>query len=804
MWNTWSFQGNTRFIHNTLYFEFIIGILNRSKNKIWTNFNYGTGVPEGFQADSKNFGKVNADISKSNPKNLGAIERYGPHEINMKYMNLIIRGKSNKYLIEASASEKQIYIKISGLEITENKERIICVSKGIWGKKIGINSIGFDSFSAKLIQNNVQCVFSKKPLKIFTFDDKKNYIKGLKSKKSLENFGKEYLFSEFDNKLPLYFAIEVGKPKISKLKEILFRIPKIIQNQKKLYETQCFKLIQKGKETGNAIIRAITWNIIWNENKKIRSIPVTKSWVDLFYNLIFNLVNDLKFLKIAISLFIPSVRHKNDSLVFTWDKSFNALIMSLEDIEFAKEIILNLIKINFDQSTGRMNHVNILGQNLDCSNPPVTPFCAWKVYLKCKDKDFLEKVYKPFKKWLYWFLRERDRNKDELFEWGCYDPIQIGPIKLKLELISALDRAAFESGWDNGVQWFNNVRFSKKYHCMEMNCIDLCSLIANSSWILSLMAQELGKDVESKIFISYYKKLRKIINTRLFDEKEQIYKNRDWNGKFQPYLTAINFYPLIAKIPSSERAQRIIKQHLYNNNEFWGPYIIPTVAKNNPYYEKDGDYWKGNIWPPVNYIIHLGLTNYDNKSSYRIAEKSMKLFVNEWMKEGHIHELLNSSTGLGKSDINKNFRSCPFYTWGALMGLVFVEEFFDVELDGNGIRFGNFNNKDEIIVENIPYLGAKYKIKSNSNETIVWRNEKIFFEATPGVIIRHFNKKNDSLKFECYSRNGSKINLKDIEPKKVQKLMIDENEQVVEGISETGISLSLNNEKNIVKIEFRQ
>ena len=88
--------------------------------------------------------------------------------------------------------------------------------------------------------------------------------------------------------------------------------------------------------------------------------------------------------KRIFSLLVPSTRYETSSLVFTWDASFNALLMSLEDIEFAQEMILNLIKINFDKSSGRMNHVNIVGQNLDCSNPPVTAYCSWKIYLKSK------------------------------------------------------------------------------------------------------------------------------------------------------------------------------------------------------------------------------------------------------------------------------------------------------------------------------------------------------------------------------------------------------------------------------------
>ncbi|MHA1767147.1 MAG: hypothetical protein ACTSVK_12920, partial [Promethearchaeota archaeon] len=117
MWNTWSFEGNTRFVHNTAYFEFIIGIINRKKNKVWIKFIHGTGVPDKFIPDHKNMGAANVDIAKGNPKYLGKIEKYGPHDKNMHYMNLIIKGDQNKYLIEASGIENKLNIKVSVVEL---------------------------------------------------------------------------------------------------------------------------------------------------------------------------------------------------------------------------------------------------------------------------------------------------------------------------------------------------------------------------------------------------------------------------------------------------------------------------------------------------------------------------------------------------------------------------------------------------------------------------------------------------------------------------------------------------------------
>jgi glycogen debranching enzyme len=110
----------------------------------------------------------------------------------------------------------------------------------------------------------------------------------------------------------------------------------------------------------------------------------------------------------------------------------------------------------------------------------------------------------------------------------------------------------------------------------------------------------------------------------------------------------------------------MIERHLLNPDEFWGEWVIPSIARNDPAFH-DQDYWRGRIWGPMNYLVYLGLRNYsDAVTRSTFAEKSYALFLKEWKENGHVHENYNAIAGTG-DDVSSSDR---FYHWGALLGYV--------------------------------------------------------------------------------------------------------------------------------------
>jgi len=110
----------------------------------------------------------------------------------------------------------------------------------------------------------------------------------------------------------------------------------------------------------------------------------------------------------------------------------------------------------------------------------------------------------------------------------------------------------------------------------------------------------------------------------------------------------------------------MVEKHLLDPQEFWGEFVIPSIERGDPAF-KDQNYWRGRIWGPMNYLVYLGLKNYgDAQVRKDFADKSYKLFFQEWNEKGHVHENYNAVTGEG-DDVQSSDR---FYHWGALLAYI--------------------------------------------------------------------------------------------------------------------------------------
>ena len=107
-----------------------------------------------------------------------------------------------------------------------------------------------------------------------------------------------------------------------------------------------------------------------------------------------------------------------------------------------------------------------------------------------------------------------------------------------------------------------------------------------------------------------------------------------------------------------------------NPQEFWGEWVIPATPRTEEAFQQQ-DYWRGRIWGPMNFLVYLGLRNYELSSSRsQLVEKSRALFLKEWQANRHVHENYNAILGIGDDSTNSD----RFYHWGALLMLMDVIE----------------------------------------------------------------------------------------------------------------------------------
>jgi putative isomerase len=75
----------------------------------------------------------------------------------------------------------------------------------------------------------------------------------------------------------------------------------------------------------------------------------------------------------------------------------------------------------------------------------------------------------------------------------------------------------------------------------------------------------------------------------------------------------------------------------------------------------------------MNFLVYLGLRNYDQRAATELANRSYDLFEKAWSDHHYIFENINSDKGILKAEDQLNCD--PYYHWGALMGLMkFIDE----------------------------------------------------------------------------------------------------------------------------------
>jgi putative isomerase len=371
-----------------------------------------------------------------------------------------------------------------------------------------------------------------------------------------------------------------------------------------------------------------------------RYIPVNRAWVTMFGR-----------------MFGQSPGFSGP-LVFIWDAAFNSIIAAEVDVDLA----LSNLRLLFEQVDPngwfRQLRVGELGNNL--TGLPVASLAVRALYERTGAVELIAEFFAPLVRANRWLRRHRDQNGDGLLEWG-YEGAGLG--------IEVPGRYApgYESGLDDSPMW-EDEPVDEERRCLESSAVCLNALHAHDCLVLMGMARLLGREDEETELGAAYERARRLVNQHLWDDARGLYANRRWNGAFAAEISPTSLFPLLAEIPDRERAARLV-EHLTCARTFGGEWRIPSIARSSPRFAASGDYWRGRIWPPLNYLVLLGLRKHDEQAAARLAEDSRRLFFQEWLAHGHIHENYCADTGWGEAPAGTYYRSCPFYTWGGLLML---------------------------------------------------------------------------------------------------------------------------------------
>jgi hypothetical protein len=443
----------------------------------------------------------------------------------------------------------------------------------------------------------------------------------------------------------------------------------------------------------------------------------------------------------ALGLEFPSISRRwargfGGWVIGEWDCFFGSLLTDEEDPAQTSAAVRAILMSQSPEGVVP-NAASGAGVSIDRSQPPIGSYAVWKVYQKDQDLDLLQWAYPRLKKWHEWWFRDRgdgqpyrDGNRDGLLEWGS-DRGSLPSLGR-----GRLQDAKYESGMDDSPM-YDGVRYDPNTYTMDLDDVGLNALYALDSECMSKIAGILGKPDDERMFATDYARMKVAIQ-RLWNDKDGVFENRYWDGRFSNRLSPTNFYPLIAGVATPEQAEQMIKGHLLNEDEFWGQYVIPTISRNDPAF-KDQYYWRGDIWAPTNYLVYEGLNRYGaDKVAIEFAEKSYDLFQSDWERNQHSDENYSPWGGSAGGD--------PHYTWGTLMCLIPLEQFID-KTPWDGLRFGGLNPPREAALSNYKWDGHRYGVTIGPNRTAIERDGKLQIEADAGAVFRNFEAEAGSLSF---------------------------------------------------------
>jgi len=198
-------------------------------------------------------------------------------------------------------------------------------------------------------------------------------------------------------------------------------------------------------------------------------------------------------------------------------------------------------------------------------------------------------------------------------------------------------------------------------NAMEVEGVDLACYLTRELEAFAILAGKVGEPEASANANQHAAELKGLINQVFWHEGDGFYYDRNERSDEPVRVKSVaGLIPLWLGIVPTDRAERLVTQHLLNAEEFWLPYPVATWAKAEPdYYQgsRRGECnWRGPAWVPTNYMIFHGL----EKSGYRDRARELAYRTFEMvMGEPDTREYYNAETGSG---LGQN----PFLGWSLL------------------------------------------------------------------------------------------------------------------------------------------
>jgi glycogen debranching enzyme len=301
--------------------------------------------------------------------------------------------------------------------------------------------------------------------------------------------------------------------------------------------------------------------------------------------------------------------------LWLWDSALHALAYRHVDPELARDQIRAMIahQLSDGMMPDAVYDEGVVAEidhpiRAEVTKPPILAWAILKLHETDPDLDFLREVYVPLVRWNAWWFSMNDDDVDGLAQYNH----------------------PFSSGLDDSPLWD---------YGMPVEPPDLNTYLCVQMGSLAMIAEELGMDSEGAMWRRRAAAIVERMIEDFWDKEAGVFRALH-NEEPIPVITPFNLYPLWTGQLPAEIRDRLI-DHLTNPEEFWGEYVIPAVARNDPDYDPT-TMWRGPVWANINYFFVEALHQVGRQDLARtVRDKTLDLV----MSHASIFEYYNAETG---------------------------------------------------------------------------------------------------------------------------------------------------------------
>jgi len=205
------------------------------------------------------------------------------------------------------------------------------------------------------------------------------------------------------------------------------------------------------------------------------------------------------------------------------------------------------------------------------------------------DPAFLDTAYDSLIQYVDFFDQERDSESSGLYD--ILNHYETG--QEYMHRYVAVESSADLKHWGN---------------VFRLKGVDVSVYMYQIKQALAEMAFRKGLERDASRWTNSAQKTGKAILESMWDPEIQLFSDLDpATGKRTGVKAAVCFYPYLTDLIDETHLDGL-KAHLFNPEEFWMPYPIPSSSADDAYYNADGLWkgerkncpWNGRVWPMTN------------------------------------------------------------------------------------------------------------------------------------------------------------------------------------------------------------